>query len=142
MRRHALLRHEFVEYVPDHLEEGVLYVSIPFATVIHSCFCGCGSEVVTPLSPTDWQLMFDGKTVSLDPSIGSWNLACQSHYWIRNNRVEWSRRWSRREIEMERARDRRAKQDHFASGEVSSNVREERKQTVVELWRKVKKRWF
>ena len=32
----------FVEYVPDALDDGILYVSIPFATATHKCFCGCG----------------------------------------------------------------------------------------------------
>jgi len=70
------------------------------------CCCGCGREVVTPLSPTDWKPLFDGETISLDPSIGNWSFPCRSHYWIRENRVEWARRWSREEIEGGRARDR------------------------------------
>ncbi len=68
-----------------------LYVSIEFTTVVHKCCCGCGREVVTPLSPTDWKLTFDGVSISLHPSIGSWNLPCQSHYWIRHNRVQMGR---------------------------------------------------
>lgn len=79
------MKHEFVKSVPKNPEKGVIYVSIDYATVIHQCCCGCGREVVTPLSPTDWQLSFDGQTVSLDPSIGNWSFPCQSHYWIRNN---------------------------------------------------------
>jgi len=88
----------FVEYLPDALEEAVLYVSVSFATVAHRCCCGCGQEVFTPLSPTGWQLTFDGESVSLNPSIGNWSLDCQSHYWIKRNRVQWARRWSREEI--------------------------------------------
>ena len=42
--------------------------------------------MVTPLKPTDWKLTFDGKTITLYPSIRNWNFACRSHYWIRNNR--------------------------------------------------------
>lgn len=94
--RHASLTHEFVEYVPAVLAEGVLYVSLRFATVVHLCPCGCGNKVVTPLSPADWQLLFDGEAVSLTPSIGNWSLPCQSHYWIRLDRVRWVRaatRW-------------------------------------------------
>lgn len=73
-------RHKFVEYIPDALDEGVLYVSVTFRTVLHLCGCGCGSEVATPLDPSDWKLTFDGKTISLYPSVGNWSLACQSHY--------------------------------------------------------------
>ncbi len=86
MRRMSLA-HEFVEYVPAALEEGVIYVSLRFATVVHLCPCGCASKVVTPLSPSDWQLIFDGEAVSLTPSIGNWSLPCQSHYWIKLDRV-------------------------------------------------------
>src|SRR5205085_355428 len=94
MRNNNTLTHEFVEFIPDDLEEGVLYVSMQYATAAHKCFCGCGTEVVTPLSPTDWKLIFDGKTISLDPSIGNWGLDCQSHYWIRGNQVRWAGRWT------------------------------------------------
>jgi len=113
VRRPVDIKHQFVEYIPDVLEDGTLYVSIAFATAVHRCFCGCGSEVVTPLSPTDWELAFDGKTVSLHPSVGSWSLKCRSHYWVRRNRVEWAPQWSQEQIETERARDRRAKRAHY-----------------------------
>ncbi len=113
MTRAALVTHEFVNHVPDRLKEGVVYVSIPYATVVHSCCCGCGKEVVTPLSPTDWQLTFDGESISLTPSIGNWSFDCQSHYWIRRNKVSWARRWSQEEIETGRARDRKAKDQYY-----------------------------
>ncbi len=71
MKRETALTHEFVEYIPEHLKDGTVYVSIPFATAAHKCCCGCGKEVVTPLTPTDWQLTFDGETISLEPSIGN-----------------------------------------------------------------------
>ena len=95
MRPEIVLTHEFIEYLPEELKERTLYVSLKFATVVHKCCCGCGREVVTPLSPPDWQLTFDGVSISLHPSIGSWNLPCQSHYWIHRNRVRWAGRWSR-----------------------------------------------
>src|SRR5262245_54069897 len=96
------LSHIFVKSVPDALEEVVVYVSVEHATVIHKCCCGCGEEIVTPLSPTDWQLTFDGKTVSLYPSIGNWNYACRSHYWIKRNTVQWAEDWSQEKIESAR----------------------------------------
>ncbi len=113
MKPISYLKHEFVEYVPKALEDGTLYISIQFATAVHKCCCGCGNEVVTPLSPTDWKIVFNGESVSLDPSIGNWSFECQSHYWIENNSVTWSRRWSRDEIQAGRARDRMAKQRYF-----------------------------
>jgi hypothetical protein len=36
-----------------------LYVSLEYATAIHACACGCGNEVVTPLSPNGWKLTFE-----------------------------------------------------------------------------------
>jgi hypothetical protein len=90
--------HRFVEFVPDCLDEGVLYISMPYATAVHRCACGCGHQVVTPLSPTDWSLTFDGETVSLDPSIGNWSFPCKSHYWIWGGNVIWSNAWTPRKI--------------------------------------------
>lgn len=109
----TILTHEFVEYIPNDLKEGIIYVSISFATVGHKCCCGCGSEVITPISPTDWQLTFNGESISLYPSIGNWNFDCKSHYWIIHNRVKWAQRWSQKEIEMGRALDRLAKERYF-----------------------------
>jgi Family of unknown function (DUF6527) len=113
MTRIERFRHEFVQHIPEQLQEGVLYISIPYATAIHLCACGCGREVVTPLAPTDWTMTFDGETVSLSPSIGNWSSECQAHYWIRRGRVRWARWMSREEIERGRERDRRRK-DRYA----------------------------
>jgi hypothetical protein len=87
--RHTGIKPEFVEFIPDELKDGEIYVSMRFRTATHLCCCGCGNKVVTPLQPTDWKLIFNGKTISLEPSIGNWNFACRSHYWIRNNEVVW-----------------------------------------------------
>lgn len=103
MTRLRRLQHQFVDQIPAALEHGVLYVTVEYATAVHSCACGCGGRVVTPFTPTDWQLLFDGETVSLSPSIGNWSFSCQSHYWIRRNRIEWAPRWSASQIA--RARD-------------------------------------
>jgi hypothetical protein len=107
------LKHEFVEFVPDQLSDGVLYVSIPYATVSHKCPCGCGNEVVTPLGPTDWSLIFNGESISLDPSVGNWSFDCKSHYWIRKNRIVWAKKWSDGKIEMNRSYDREQKRAHY-----------------------------
>jgi hypothetical protein len=147
MKRQSL-KHEFVEYIPEDLAEGTIYISIPFATAAHKCSCGCGREVITPLSPTDWKLIFDGETVSLDPSIGNWNYPCESHYWIRHNKVVWAQRWSRKEIERGRAQDRLAKEHYFRYGETGyvdegSEHINEREQAGPQssLWAKLKKLW-
>ena len=105
--------HAFVEFLPQPLEEGVVYISLPYKTMAHLCCCGCGSKVVTPLSPTGWQLTYDGKSISITPSIGSWNLDCQSHYWISRGQVFWARRWSRRMIDAGFERDRVEKENYY-----------------------------
>ena len=81
------VEHRFVEFVPEQLEPNTLYISMDYATVVHSCLCGCGQRVITPLTPTDWHLAYDGEAVSLSRSIGNWSFPCQSHYWIERNRV-------------------------------------------------------
>lgn len=108
-----ILRHKFIELVPDVLEEGVLYISIEYCSAIHKCVCGCGNEVVTPLSPTDRKLIFDGKTVSLKPSIGNWNFECKSHYWIEKSAVKHARKWKDWEIDEGRKKDLRIKEKYF-----------------------------
>lgn len=115
MKRETVLKYEFVEYIPRELKNGTIYVSITFATAAHKCCCGCGNEVITPISPTDWRLTFDGESISLFPSIGNWNFDCKSHYWIIRNTVKWARRWSEKEIEVGRTHDRLAKDGYFDS---------------------------
>lgn len=108
------LTHQFVECIPNTLQEGVIYASIEHATAAHRCCCGCGLEIVTPLSPTDWTLTFDGDSISLNPSIGNWSLPCKSHYWIEKNRVFWARSLSQVAIEKLRASDKAAKVAYFS----------------------------
>lgn len=121
MTRPSVVTHQFVDQIPTQLQDGVLYVSIPYATVVHRCLCGCGTEVVTPLTPTDWSLTFDGETVSLDPSVGNWSFPCRSHYWITGNRVRWAPSWSKHEIEVGRAEDKRAKARFFDRATLDSS---------------------
>jgi hypothetical protein len=109
MIRYDRLAHEFVANVPERLEPGRLYISIEYATAAHLCCCGCGAEVVTPFTPTDWKMTFDGETISLWPSIGNWNEACRSHYVIDRSEVIEAPPWSDRRIEAESKRDKAAK---------------------------------
>lgn len=113
------LEHRFVRHIPDDIEPGTLYVSMYYGTATHRCCCGCGEEVVTPLTPTDWLLVFDGETVSLHPSIGNWELPCRSHYVIKRNRVVEARPWTKKQIARGRKRDRRAKAAFFGTAEGS-----------------------
>jgi hypothetical protein len=115
MIRYRQLEHQFVDDIPEPLDSGVLYVSIRYATAVHLCCCGCGREVVTPFSPAQWRVTFDGETVSLHPSIGNWNLPCRSHYVIRNGRVVEAGQWSDEEVAFGQARDKRARAALYAS---------------------------
>jgi hypothetical protein len=136
MKREIALRHEFVEFIPDELERGTLYISIRFATAFHLCVCGCGNKVVTPIRPTDWVLIFDGKTISLHPSIGNWSFACQSHYWIRNSRAIWAKRWSQREIEAGRRGDRMTKEAYFGAADSTMDQKSEIDMKAVEKFKR------
>lgn len=120
---------QFVTQIPEQLEDGVLYISTEYSTAVHRCLCGCGKEVVTPLTPTDWSLSYYGDTVSLSPSIGNWSFPCRSHYWIRRNRVQWAGDMPESLINAGRAKDRRDKAAYYArnadalAGVTSSDVR-------------------
>jgi hypothetical protein len=96
----------FVEFIPKELDEGVLYISEKYKVAVHKCASGCGEKVVTALSPADWQVRKRGDLVSLHPSIGNWNFACRSHYWIRENRIVWAGDMSDAEVARVQQRDR------------------------------------
>lgn len=85
------LEHIFVEYIPENLDRNKLYISLDYNVVVHRCPCGCGEEVALPLSPRDWNLTYNGESVSIRPSIGNWSYECQSHYWIINDTVHWAK---------------------------------------------------
>ena len=112
MAQEIRLNHEFVEQFPERLEQGTIYISMLYATAAHKCACGCGNDVITPITPTDWQLNYDGETISLYPSIGNWSFSCQSHYWIRHNTVEWAPHWTPQQINEGRAHNRLSKARH------------------------------
>jgi len=98
MKRQEYLRQNFVEYIPEKLESGILYISKKYRTASHLCCCGCGYKVVTPLNPAKWKLTEHDQTVSLYPSIGNWSFPCKSHYWIEHGKIKWAREMSARKI--------------------------------------------
>jgi Family of unknown function (DUF6527) len=117
--RFSQLTPRFVETIPETIEPGILYVSMSLASSIHLCACGCGQEVITPLSPTDWKLYYDGENVSLEPSIGNWGFTCRSHYWLRGGKVRWSESMSVSQVEGGRVRDQQLKSDYYESKRVT-----------------------
>lgn len=112
--RQTFLQLQLVEFIPEHLEAGILYVSQRYRTATHRCCCGCGEEVVTPLGPTDWSLQIAHEAVTLYPSIGNWSFSCRSHYWIRNGKVVWAGSMTQKQIEYGRALDQRMRDIYFA----------------------------
>jgi len=152
MKLHETLEHRFVRTVPRELDPGVLYISMDYATAVHSCCCGCGERVVTPFTPTDWRMTFDGDTVSLSPSVGNWNQKCRSHYVIQRSRVFESGPWSKAQVEAERRRDKKAKAAHYgqlghgpsgnnypvASAEAKSVSTQELTNQPLTIWARVK----
>ena len=125
----------FVDEIPEYLAPDTLYVCIPYATAVHLCACGCGGEVVTPLTPVDWRLSFSGR-VSLSPSIGNWSFPCRSHYWIIDERVHWSETWDDGRIQLNRERDRRAKSAFFAEPTPDENASPLTRRRWWSFWRK------
>jgi hypothetical protein len=104
---------KFVKYIPKDIEEGFLFISLPFQTAIHKCPCGCGKEVVTPITPLGWKLIKNKETVTLKPSIGNWDFPCRSHYWIIKNEIVWARNWTDTQIAANRVKDQKALRRYY-----------------------------
>lgn len=115
-------RTEFVECIPNPRKEGVLYISTAFKTAVHSCACGCGNKVVTPLNPARWKFTWDGEDTTISPSVGNWDFPCQSHYLIVAGRVQWSSTWSQRQIAAGKIDDKSARDDYTKSKNVLCEV--------------------
>jgi hypothetical protein len=122
MLKHHRLEHHFVRHLPEVLEAGLLYVSMEYATASHLCCCGCGEEVVTPFSPAQWKMTFDGETVSLNPSVGNWLQSCRSHYVIRNGKVIDAGPWSDEQIAVGLVHDRAAREAMFVGSPAAKPI--------------------
>lgn len=102
-----------VDEIPstDEMQPEILYISHKYGTAVHYCACGCGEEVVTPLSPEGWTLHFNGR-FSLTPSIGNFQFPCRSHYFITNEEVCWCRDnfdsvWNKSQIKKKKAKHKK-----------------------------------
>lgn len=102
-----------VQYMPKELQPGVLYVSEEFGIAIHLCACGCGCKIRTALGPTEFSVQETPEGPSLSPSVGSWQRACKSHYWIRRGEVVWSVKWTPEQIANGRAREEARRQAYY-----------------------------
>jgi len=96
-----------VEFMPATLEPGVLYVSREYEIAVHLCACGCGSKIRTPLGPTEWSVTVTHNGPTLSPSIGTWQLECQSHYWISDGSVRWAEKWTEEQVLLGREDEKR-----------------------------------
>lgn len=85
------LKPEYVEFMPDELLQGILYISERFELAIHLCACGCGGKTVTPIGGGEWTLSKNNDKVTLRPSIGNWSgeRPYHAHYYITENKIEW-----------------------------------------------------
>lgn len=102
-----------VKYLPSNLEAEILYVSLEYGVAGHLCPCGCGSKIITPLGGTEWSFTEINGEATLNPSIGNWQLPCQSHYWIKKGRVIPSYQWTEKEIEYGRLQEERRRETYF-----------------------------
>lgn len=77
--------------MPEHLEEGIIYISEEYDVSIHLCACGCKQKTVMPLGPKGWDIRIHEGKVSFTPSIGnfSWEGKYHAHYFITENKVQW-----------------------------------------------------
>lgn len=102
-----------VLYIPKVLEQGVLYVSDEYRTASHLCACGCGSKVVTPISPAEWTFSQSPNGPTLWPSIGNWQMPCRAHYIIRDGKVLWAGQWTDSQIQRGRDRENERRAAHY-----------------------------
>jgi hypothetical protein len=117
--------------MPEVLEPGVLYVSEEYEVAGHMCACCCGNKVMTPLGPADWAFEAVDGGPSLRPSIGSWQLPCQSHYWITCGAVKWAGKWTPEQIERGRRNEEERLRAYFDARKVAKSER-------VTLWARLK----
>jgi hypothetical protein len=87
----------FIEYIPESIEEGVLYISEEFNVSIHLCACGCKEKTVMPIDHVingvdhGWQMVNENNLISFTPSIGNFNPPpYHAHYFITRNKIIWA----------------------------------------------------
>jgi hypothetical protein len=104
---------ERVHYMPKELKPGFLYVSEEFGIAQHLCVCGCGAKIKTPLGPTEWTVEETDSGPSLSPSVGNWQQACQSHYWIYRGEIRLANKWTPEQIAAGRRHEEQRRQVYY-----------------------------
>jgi hypothetical protein len=102
-----------VHYMPNELKARILYVSEEFGIAMHLCACGCGAKIKTPLGPTEWFVKETKSGPSLRPSVGNWQQACQSHYWITRGEIIWAEKWTPEQIVAGRCHEERRRRAYY-----------------------------
>ena len=85
---------EFVDEIPEQIQEGILYISFKYGIGVHLCACGCKGKTVTDLQPIwkkGWILKNNQGKITLRPSIGNFNgeTPYHAHYYITEGKIEW-----------------------------------------------------
>ena len=75
---------EFHDLLPEKedIQQGVIYVSMRGRAIELRCPCGCGGLTELAIRPSHWSVTFDGKRLTLSPSIKASMFPCHSHYHI------------------------------------------------------------
>ena len=63
-----------------------------FSWVKFYCHCRCGREVALSLNHNIrpyWNLIIKRDKVTLSPSVYLTGFPCKSHFFIRNNKIDW-----------------------------------------------------
>lgn len=130
-----LIRLQRVRFMPKTLEPGLLYVSEEFGAVAHLCSCGCGAKIRTPIGPLDWQFTDAPDGPSLYPSIGNWQQACRSHYWIRQGKIIPAPDWTEHEVQTGRAIEEKRDRAYY------ERIHSKRRDVSERLWNWLKNKF-
>jgi hypothetical protein len=82
--------------LPSRLGDRLYVVGQPgkFKWAILACPCGCGERIDVCLMPSArprWELTLRDGRASLSPSIWVPAERCGSHFWLRRNKIVWSK---------------------------------------------------
>ena len=80
--------------VPDHIEKTIYVVGSTPKWVVFDCPCNKDHRLKVPLMKSvspHWRLTRHVGTISLWPSVSVADGPCESHFWLRENCVEWAR---------------------------------------------------
>lgn len=130
---------KLIDHLPIKLEPEILYVSQEFEIAGHLCACGCGSKIITPLGVNEWSFSVCNGKPTLKPSIGNWQLPCQSHYWIEDGEILWSYKWSEDKIKAGRLAEEQRRKEYYDKMEKTPthtfSIWESFKKRVSKFWR-------